>query len=211
VDYPTSAPDARAEPTGSAQRRLTVYGDFNCPYSYLASQRVDTLAERRLAVVQWRAVEHDRSLPGSGVPTEPELPRWRQELDDVAHLALAGEHPAAAAPPMTSNTEAAVTAYAGALGTGLERAVRVRLFDAIWVEHRNLSEAAEVMRVLADVAGPMTWEGHGPSPAGHELVGEWRAQWLTLSHGVVPTMLDADGTGYPGIAALTRLAELVRG
>ncbi len=39
---------------------LTVYGDFNCPYSYLASQRVDALARSGRAEVEWRAVEHDR-------------------------------------------------------------------------------------------------------------------------------------------------------
>lgn len=42
--------------------RMIIYGDFNCPYSYLASQRIDTLA-RLGHQVRWRAVEHDPRLP----------------------------------------------------------------------------------------------------------------------------------------------------
>ncbi len=44
---------------------VTVYGDFNCPYSYLASQRADLLSRAGVAV-DWRAVEHDRGLPVTG-------------------------------------------------------------------------------------------------------------------------------------------------
>lgn len=47
---------------------LVVYGDFNCPYSCLASARADILVERGIAAVEWRAVEHDPSIP---MPSEP--------------------------------------------------------------------------------------------------------------------------------------------
>ena len=42
--------------------KLVLYGDFNCPYSYLASTRVDVLLERQIAEVEWRAVEHDPAI-----------------------------------------------------------------------------------------------------------------------------------------------------
>ncbi len=35
---------------------VIVYRDFNCPYSYLASQRAGLLSRLRVAV-DWRAVE----------------------------------------------------------------------------------------------------------------------------------------------------------
>lgn len=93
LTVPTNATDPRAEQSPATHRRLTIYGDFNCPYSYLASMPVDGRTERGLAVVDWRAVEHDDSLPGIGAPTEPELARWRKELDEVAQLAIVGEGP----------------------------------------------------------------------------------------------------------------------
>ena len=37
---------------------LVVYGDFNCPFSALASARVEYLERHGFAAVDWRAVEH---------------------------------------------------------------------------------------------------------------------------------------------------------
>ena len=41
---------------------LIIYGDFNCPHSYLAGQRADLLSRSGAASVDWRTVEHDRGL-----------------------------------------------------------------------------------------------------------------------------------------------------
>jgi hypothetical protein len=63
---------------------VIIYGDFNCRYSYLASQRADLLRKERVAV-GWRAVEHDRGLPVTGLPSVSDqvhgagsLPGWRR-------------------------------------------------------------------------------------------------------------------------------------
>ena len=53
---------------------VIVYGDFNCPYSYLASQRADLLSRAGI-VVDWRAVEHDRGLPVTGSRPDATGPR----------------------------------------------------------------------------------------------------------------------------------------
>lgn len=39
--------------------KVIVYGDFNCPYCYLASQRSARLARDGMTEIDWRAVEHD--------------------------------------------------------------------------------------------------------------------------------------------------------
>jgi 2-hydroxychromene-2-carboxylate isomerase len=49
--------------------RLIVFGDFNCPYSFLASQRVDALQRLGWAEIEWRAVEHAPWLSKTGTPT----------------------------------------------------------------------------------------------------------------------------------------------
>ena len=45
--------------------KLTVYGSFNCPYSFLASLRVERLCGLGVADVEWRAVVHYRSSESS--------------------------------------------------------------------------------------------------------------------------------------------------
>ena len=45
---------------------LVLYGNFNCPYSYVASLLTDTLTKAGVTSVKWRAVEHDRTIPVQG-------------------------------------------------------------------------------------------------------------------------------------------------
>ena len=71
---------------------VIVYGDFNCPYSYLASQRADELNRTATEMVGWRAVEHDRGLALTGTPSDRDQAAWERELAEVARLALPGEH-----------------------------------------------------------------------------------------------------------------------
>jgi 2-hydroxychromene-2-carboxylate isomerase len=58
---------------------VIIYGDFNCPYSYLASQRAGLLSKAEIAV-DWRAVEHDRRMPVTGSRTDADRAGWDREL-----------------------------------------------------------------------------------------------------------------------------------
>lgn len=128
--------------------KVIVYGDFNCPYCYLASQRADRPSRGGLIELDWRAVEHDRTLAMTGTPAEAGRAAWDRELADVAALALPGEDAPAAPPPVISNTHAAVAAYAEAVSDGIAGELRRRLFRAIWVQGRHLSSAYEVRRLI---------------------------------------------------------------
>ena len=127
---------------------VVVYGDFNCPYSYLASMRVDLLKQSGVEV-DWRAVEHDRALAVTGTSSAADRAGWERELTEVVALALPGEDAPAAPPPVISNTGAAVAAYAEAVSDGVADELRRRLFQAIWVQGRHLSSAYEVRRLVA--------------------------------------------------------------
>lgn len=132
---------------------VTIYGDFNCPYSYLASQRADRLRRAGIAV-DWRAAEHDRGLPTAGLPSAGDQASWDRELAEVASLALPGEQVPAGAPGLVSNTEAAVAAYAEAVSDGVADELRGSLFRAIWAQGRNLSSPHEVRRLVTDLMWP---------------------------------------------------------
>jgi 2-hydroxychromene-2-carboxylate isomerase len=132
---------------------VIVYGDFNCPYSYVASQRADLLSRMGTAV-DWRAVEHDRGLAVTGGNPDQHRAAWDRELTEVASLALPGEHVPGAPPRLVSNTKAAVAAYAEAVSDGAADELRRRLFQAIWVQGLHLSNADAVRRLITAVMWP---------------------------------------------------------
>ncbi|MGH3279612.1 MAG: DsbA family oxidoreductase [Trebonia sp.] len=131
---------------------VIVYGDFNCPYSYLASQRADQLG-RAGVTVDWRAVEHDPSLPATGSRADGEKDAWDREIAEVAALALPGEL-VPVLPSVITHTEAAVAAYAEAVSDGLSDELRHSLFRAIWVQGLHLSSPYEVRRLVTGLTWP---------------------------------------------------------
>ena len=127
---------------------LTIYADFNCPYSYLASSRADRLLATGVTSIAWRAIEHDPDLPASGLPTAPDRDRWDEELADVAALALPGEPLPASVPAVMSNTRAAVAAYAESVTDGIDASLRRSIFGSIWVRGANLSSGYAVRALV---------------------------------------------------------------
>jgi len=134
--------------------QLIVYGDFNCPYSYLASQRVDELARLGQAEVEWRAVERDPALALTGTPSILDPERWQRELAGLALIADEDEQAPGAAPSVISNTGAAVAAYAEAVTDGVQDDLRRSLFSEIWVNRRHLSSPYGVRQLVCALMYP---------------------------------------------------------
>jgi hypothetical protein len=143
---------------------LIVYGDFNCPYSYLASQRMDAVIQGGHAEVEWRAVEHDQRLAVTGTPSSLDPDRWQRELAEVATLGR-DEHAPGAAPSLISNTGAAVAAYAEAVTDGVQDELRRSLFSEIWVHRRHVSGPSQVRQLVRALMYPAgTRNGHLACP-----------------------------------------------
>ena len=188
-----------------------VYGDFNCPYSYLASQRADLLSRAGALVVDWRAVEHDRGLSVTGSRTDSDRAARDRELAEVASLAVPGEHVPATPPAVVSNTEAAVAAYAEAVSDDIGGELRRRLFRAVWVDGRNLSSADEVRRLITAVMWPqedITRDGQPLTTAGWCRIRRWRQDWLALPSQVIPVVIGPDHVVRSGAGTLRYLAGL---
>jgi hypothetical protein len=138
---------------------LTVYGDFNCPYSYLASQRVDAVAAAGGAEVEWRAVERDPALALTGTPSRLDPERWQRELAGASGLTGDDEQLPGTVPALISNTGAAVAAYAEAVTDGVADELRRSLFSGIWVRQQHLScpyQVRQLVRALMYPAAPRT-------------------------------------------------------
>lgn len=173
---------------------LIVYGDFNCPFSALASARATQLERLGRATIDWRAVEHAPDIPPTGHPVTGESgARFRHELEQVRSLLAADEPDQLALPTVQSNTNLATVAYA-ATPASRRPTVRTRLFAAYWSEDADLADSA----TLAHLGAPRTDE---------HTARRWRDEWLTLTEPIVPAMVLPDGYVSRGLGALARLAR----
>lgn len=202
---------------------IVVYGDFTCPYSYLASCRTDVLIEAG-ALVEWRAVEHRPGLPVTGRPLDPPArAALEEEVAEIRGLCLDGEELPLALPHLQPRTEAAAAGLAEAVGVGMEDDVRRLLFSAYWVHGTNIGDP-EVLRGL--LVGPIL-RGHGGADPLHESgyavsvsggpittsayrrIQDWRWGWAQSGSATTPTVV-ADGRVIVGVDALHHLGERVR-
>lgn len=175
---------------------VRIYGDFNCPFSRLASARAARLEAAGAATIDWRAVEHDPAIPRDGQPVVDELAvELARELDQIRSLLLPQEEVALRLPGVRPSTAAATAAYA-AVAPERRPAVREALFAALWWDGRNIGDGA----VLTDLA----LIAQDP-----ELAASWRGEWLALERPIVPVMVLPDGKVSRGLGALKRLADMV--
>ncbi len=201
---------------------ITIYGDFTCPFSYLASRRVDLLTSHGVHV-EWRAVEHARQTPLTGLHlSEDQAQQMKEEWESVERLLLPGERLPGKAPTMLASTQAAVAAYAEAVGAGVSGIVRDLLFTAYWVEGKDIGHH-EVLRALLSTpfrlgtsgSHPLQEFGYAVTPArgpvtsgAYHRIRDWRADWEQLGDATIPA-LQHSGVTLTGIPALRRLGELI--
>lgn len=127
--------------------KITIVGDFADPMSFLASQRVEQIRSLGLLDVEWLAVETDRVRPMTGrVLAEADSERVRQ-------LALPGEA-IPAEQLRVPNSRAATAAYAESFGDGVPEAMRVALFDGLWVSGRNIADPGVIRSIAFRVLNP---------------------------------------------------------
>lgn len=180
---------------GSKPTRLVVYGDFNCPYSCLASTRVDALTRTGVVAVEWRAVEHDQAIPRPSQPVDGDLAEmFDREVAEVAELVQPGETFQIRRPVVQPNSEVATAGFASVEPEERDR-VRQRLFAALWSESVDIGRPDLVASLAAE-----------PTMAGRQLADEWRSAWLGLERRLVPMLVLPDGAVSRGLGALARLA-----
>lgn len=171
---------------------LTIYGDFNCPYSCLASLRADRLLQQGQAV-EWRAVQHDVAIDPGGEPVTGDLAAdLGRELDEIVGLVEAGESVVLRLPRRRPNTAHATRVFAALSGEEAD-AFRTAAFAAVWG-----GEGVELEAVA---------EGRAEDAA---RASEWQEQWSGLERPVTPTLVLPDGYVSRGLGGLARLADLLR-
>jgi len=175
--------------------RLTIYGDFNCPFSALASARADVLRPADAYEIDWRAVQHDTAIPTAGEAVEGDTAaELAEEIATIADLSDHDVRLRLVVPPVRSNTAAACAAFAAA-GDEADR-FRRRLFAAVWAEGRNVGEPADLDSLGAVSRDDITAR-------------RWQEEFEALPRPITPILVLPDGYISRGLGALARLAELV--
>lgn len=162
---------------------LIVYGDFNCPYSALASARVDELIAAGQEI-EWRAVQHDTSMPGNGQILDGEhRTELQQEIDEALSLLRPGERFELRLPEVRPNTAHASRVYAA----DPVPEVRRRWFDWAWARSGE-PDATDV---------------------DSETAARWQREWDATEKKMVPMLVLPDGYISRGLGALKRLADMI--
>jgi hypothetical protein len=167
---------------------LVVFGDFTCAFSYLASRRVDRLAEHGIDVA-WLAV--DRPI-GPG-PEERPSGNLQFEITAVESWLERDETLRISAPGTRPDTSLAAAALAAARDEDAS-AVRRRLYDAYWVEGRDIGDRALVEQLA----------GH-PIPRLRRRARRWHRSWVRLGCPELPAVILEDGTLVRGGEAVDEL------
>lgn len=201
-----------------SERHLVVYGDFNCPWSYVAFRRSELLAARGIGV-DWRAVEHDPFRPGR--PRAGRFDGLRAEVDRMLPSLLPGERLPYSLAGFVPYTRAAISGYAGAYGAGVcDQAVRI-LFDAFWLNGIDIGNPQLVRTLLVDAirsgrstSDPLrewgyavTVNGSPVTTTAHRLIRSWQEEWVATGRQVVPTLTVDGGRTYFGEDAVAWLGD----
>lgn len=185
-----SGPDVHQTP------RIVIYGDFNCPFSALASVQARRLERRGNVRIDWCAVDHDPSIPSSGAAITGALQSdGERELDQVRDLLADDEAERLRRPPLRPNTWLVTGAYA-ACPEQSRPLLRETLFAMCWHHGEDLGDPQVVRRLCGERAD-------------HETASGWREEWTGLPESVVPTMVLPDGSVSVGLNVLGCLIELI--
>jgi hypothetical protein len=198
---------------------ILLYGDFTCPWSYLAHRRLELLGEP----FELRAVEHDPWRARPSRTRDDEFSCLREELDQLSWFLLPGEELPLTLRGFVPHTRAAVSGYAESFGAGVADVAAPLLFDAFWRHGLDLSDPAVVRTLLADAlesgtspSDPLRRWGHGVDVTGGpmttlawRLVRAWRREWVAFEKEVVPLLVLADGRVRYGVDAVEHLGQAV--
>ncbi|MDJ0879578.1 MAG: diguanylate cyclase [Halieaceae bacterium] len=183
---------------------ITVYGDFNCPFCYALSERLQVYA--RDFEIRWMAVQH---LPYAD-SSSPSFQEQTQLTAEVASVRKRAPEVQIITPPARPGTRLAnlfLAAAELAAAPGLPT-FRTLVFRALWRDGEDISDIA-VLKRLAEKAGldiPTLGDDE------QKLTGAWQQIWATGDFDRrVPSMENGFGGRMLGFPAIPRLMPFLQG
>lgn len=216
-----------AEPTAGTARlaaalRILVYGDFNCPWSYLAFRRTRMLAAAGVQV-DWRAVEHDPRTPARRSNPPVPFAALQEEMDRVLAMLLPGEQLPYDLAGFVPRTGAAVAAYAESYVAQAATRVRRVLFESFWMHGIDIGDAGVLRTLLTDeLSGtaatseavrdwgcPVDVTGGPLTTATWRLIARWSTEWRHTGKQVVPVVQAVGAPPLHGVDAVEWLGRQI--
>ncbi len=144
-----------AGPRGRGPGSVTVfvYGDYVCPFSYIAAERLRRLQRDEPLTVHWRPFEIHPAVPAAGLAVrEAGYPpdEWAGMASTLEGMAAELDLPFRL-PDFVANSHQALQAaeFARDLGPDAFRGVQEALFRAYFVDGRNVGEREVLLDVTA--------------------------------------------------------------
>lgn len=177
---------------------VVIYGDFNCPFSAVASSRAAHVRTAGLADVDWHAVEHAPDLPSGGEAVTGSLAaELDREIEQISQHLTDSEAGILTRPSRRPNTALATAVYASTTGED-RHALRQAIFTALWKHDADIGDA-EILATL------------GATACDQATAATWRRAWQSLPQQIVPAMVLPDGYVSRGVDVLTRLGAALDG
>jgi diguanylate cyclase (GGDEF)-like protein len=183
---------------------ITVYGDFNCPFSYALNERLHVHA--RDTKIRWRAVQHVPNV-GSQLPSFEEQAQLTAEVSSVRKRAPEVH---IVTPESRPNSLAASRLLTAAQNRDLPGAdsLRLLLFRALWRHSRDISDPT-VLDELVGEAGMALFDADTEDDARLE---EWQQIWEWGDFDRrIPAMESEAGGSILGFPAIPRLIPFLQG
>lgn len=210
------------EPDAGPDQRVTILGDFNCPWSYLAFRRARVLAAAGIPV-DWHAVEHAPRRPGAHDDAASRFAGLHEEMEEVLARLLPEEELPYDLAGFLPRTAAAVAAYAEGYAAHVAAPVARVLFESFWMHGIDVGDVNVLRTLLIDELRsgcspsatvrewgvPVAVTGAPISTAAWRLIRDWAGQWREIGEHVVPVLQLPGGEPIRGVAAVDWLGDRI--
>ncbi len=183
---------------------ITVYGDFNCPFCYALSERLQVYA--RDFEIRWMAVQHLPFVDASS----PSFQEQTQLTAEVASVRKRAPEVQIITPPARPNTKLANLFIATAELAGAPELPHFRtlVYRALWRDGEDISDL-NVLTRLAEQAGLNV---SAPGDDEQKLTSAWQQLWEKGEFDRrVPSMENGFGGRMLGFPAIPRLMPFLQG
>ena len=183
---------------------ITVYADFNCPFCYALSERLQEHASE--ITIRWRAVQH---MPNAGAQA-PSFQEQAQLMAEVASVRKRAPELPIITPESRPNTAAASRLLTAAQSRGLPGMENLQLliFRALWLDGRDISDPT-VLDELVTEAGMALFDADSDD---EDRMEEWQQIWEWGDFDRrIPSMENDAGGRILGFPAIPRLIPFLQG